>query len=281
MKVPISIASVCLAWALPAAFAQISMTSGSLRTGPDGRYTASYTINAATFSAAFLQGRPYSAEEISQQTQTLQDGTRTVRSTPSNFVYRDSAGRTRTEKRFPVPPIGTQAEIPGVPEISDPVTGYSYYLDTTNRIAHRIALPKPVRFMPSQAMTFSGSPMVFSSSPMAKDVVTSSEPLGTQILEGIQAQGHRTIMTYPIGSMGNDRPVVTTMENWISPEFNITILSKTSDPRSGESVRALVNISLAEPDPSLFQIPPGYKIVDETGPFTITITGPSNTVPAN
>ena len=282
MKFPISIAWVFMGWAVPAVFAQMSMVSGSVRTLPDGRYTASYTISSLPMTPAFLQGRPYSADEISQQTQTLQDGTRTVRSTPSSFVCRDSAGRTRAEKRFPVPPIGSQADIPAVPEISDPVSGYSYYLDTTNRIAHRIALPKPIRFMPSSAVAFSSSPTVISSiSPGSKDVVTSSEPLGTQILDGIQAQGYRTILTHPVGSMGNDRPVVTTMENWISPEFNITILSKTTDPRSGESVRALVNIRLTEPDPSLFQVPEGYAIVDETGPFTITVNGPAKTGPAN
>jgi hypothetical protein len=31
------------------------------------------------------------------------------------------------------------------------------------------------------------------------------------------------------------------------------------------------DFTAAEPDPTLFMIPAGYQIVDETGPFTITV----------
>ena len=34
------------------------------------------------------------------------------------------------------------------------------------------------------------------------------------------------------------------------------------------------NLSTSEPDPGLFQVPPGYQIVEETGPFTIQIKRP-------
>jgi len=34
------------------------------------------------------------------------------------------------------------------------------------------------------------------------------------------------------------------------------------------------NFSTSEPDPGLFQVPPGYQIVEETGPFTIVIKRP-------
>jgi hypothetical protein len=54
----------------------------------------------------------------------------------------------------------------------------------------------------------------------------------------------------------------------------LTILSKTVDPQSGESIRKFENFSRSEPDPALFQIPLGYRIVEETGPFTIEIKRP-------
>jgi hypothetical protein len=76
--------------------------------------------------------------------------------------------------------------------------------------------------------------------------------------------------------MGNDHPVSATTENWISLDLNAVVLSKTSDPGQRERIQALVNISQAEPDPALFQVPTGYKVIDETGPFTITIKGSSN-----
>jgi hypothetical protein len=69
-------------------------------------------------------------------------------------------------------------------------------------------------------------------------------------------------VTYPIGSIGNDMPITTTAETWMSPELKMVVLSKTSDPRAGDSTMRLTNISLAEPDASLFQVPPDYEIVE-------------------
>jgi hypothetical protein len=71
--------------------------------------------------------------------------------------------------------------------------------------------------------------------------------------------------------MGNDRPLVTTTELWHSKELGLTILSKSSDPRHGEQTLRLTKVSRAEPDPSLFEPPRDYKIVDEAGGFTMTI----------
>jgi hypothetical protein len=38
-----------------------------------------------------------------------------------------------------------------------------------------------------------------------------------------------------------------------------------------DTTMTMKDFSTEEPDPSLFQIPAGYQIVDETGQFTITI----------
>jgi hypothetical protein len=42
----------------------------------------------------------------------------------------------------------------------------------------------------------------------------------------------------------------------------MTILSKRSDPRFGESTYQVTNIVRSEPDAALFQIPPDYTIID-------------------
>jgi len=42
------------------------------------------------------------------------------------------------------------------------------------------------------------------------------------------------------------------------------ILQDRSDPRSGETITKLQNVSRAQPDPSLFQPPPDYQILDVT-----------------
>jgi hypothetical protein len=77
------------------------------------------------------------------------------------------------------------------------------------------------------------------------------------------AEGSRTTVTYPIGAVGNDRPIISVSETWTSPELKTVVLSKNSDPRNGDSTTRLTNISRLEPDASLFQIPSDYEIVDQ------------------
>jgi hypothetical protein len=100
------------------------------------------------------------------------------------------------------------------------------------------------------------------------------ESLGTQTIEGILAEGTRWTTTYSTGAVGNDRPFSATRETWMSPELHMTVLMKNDDPRSGESVTRMTNISRSEPDGSLFQPPPDYRVVDETEAVTITFTRP-------
>jgi hypothetical protein len=96
-----------------------------------------------------------------------------------------------------------------------------------------------------------------------------TQQLQSQMIEGASARGKRTTTTWPEGSVGNDRPIVVVRDDWWSVELKVWVLAKTTDPRQGEHTLKLTNISRSEPDPSLFQPPPDYTIVDEKGPFTI------------
>jgi|ERR1035437_9828089 hypothetical protein len=92
-----------------------------------------------------------------------------------------------------------------------------------------------------------------------------TEELGTQNIEGVEAEGTRRITTIPAGAIGNDRPIETVYERWYSKELQLVVMSKTSDPRFGEQTYTLKNIVRNEPDPSLFTVPQGYKIVSDAG----------------
>lgn len=96
-----------------------------------------------------------------------------------------------------------------------------------------------------------------------------TERLGTQAIDGLTVEGTRMTHTLPAGSEGNDRPIAAVTEQWNSPELRVTVLSKTSDPRLGETTRTLIHLSRAEPDISLFQPPPDYRVVDEKVSVTI------------
>jgi hypothetical protein len=51
-------------------------------------------------------------------------------------------------------------------------------------------------------------------------------------------------------------------------------MSKSTGP-NGDTSMTMKDFSIEEPDPTLFQVPAGYQIVDETGQFTITIPAPA------
>lgn len=92
---------------------------------------------------------------------------------------------------------------------------------------------------------------------------TRTEELGSRDIEGVMAEGTRRVTTIPAGAIGNERPIEISYERWYSKELELVVYSKQSDPRFGEQTYKLTNIVRSEPDPSLFTVPPGYKVMME------------------
>jgi hypothetical protein len=86
------------------------------------------------------------------------------------------------------------------------------------------------------------------------------ESLGTQSIEGVNAAGTRHVMTIDAGAIGNDRPIQVTTESWYSDELQMAVLTKHSDPRTGDETFRVTNIRKGEPGAYLFQTPAGYQI---------------------
>ena len=121
------------------------------------------------------------------------------------------------------------------------------------------------------------APTAFSSIPATK-YETRTEELGAQTVEGVDAVGTRTITTIPAGAIGNELPIDVVYEKWFSNDLQLVVMSKHTDPRFGEQTYRLTNIVRNEPDPSLFEVPMGYKMVTEpSGTYTITGKGTSGT----
>ena len=91
------------------------------------------------------------------------------------------------------------------------------------------------------------------------------ESLGKQMVEGVEAEGTRVTITIAAGEIGNDAPINIVSESWYSPELQVVVKSRHSDPRSGETVYRLTNINRSEPDHSLFEVPADYSIRDQPG----------------
>lgn len=89
-----------------------------------------------------------------------------------------------------------------------------------------------------------------------------TEALGKQTIEGVNADGTRLSTTLDTGAVGNDRPIQMVNERWYSPELQTVVMTKHSDPRTGEEIFRLTNISRSEPGADLFQVPANYQLQD-------------------
>lgn len=230
---------------------------------------------------------PFSAEMLTTRVQTLADGTHITQPEQTTKMFRDSLGRTRAEMSMPGPPGSQQPPVARNITIVDPVEGVRYFLNVDMKTAQKIVLPKPVQ-RPATAPQPIGTPsgaaiaavgpnammlypaqggVAFAGRPYTGGGGTAptskSESLGTQTIEGLIAEGHRTTITFSEGTVGNDREFVSTMETWQSQELGMTVLSKNSDPRTGERTEKLINVSRTEPDASLFQVPSDYTIEEQ------------------
>src|SRR5262249_31674757 len=88
------------------------------------------------------------------------------------------------------------------------------------------------------------------------------ESLGTQTIEGVNAEGARATLTIPAGEIGNTLPIEVVDETWYSPELQIMVMVKHRDPRSAETTYRMTNINRSEPDRSLFEVPADYTVAE-------------------
>ena len=91
---------------------------------------------------------------------------------------------------------------------------------------------------------------------LGKGVTTS---LGTRDFDGVKAEGKSTVWTIPAGEIGNKNAINIVSESWYSPDLKVTVQSRYSDPRTGETVYRLANIRRTEPAADLFKVPEEYK----------------------
>lgn len=214
-----------------------------------------------------VTGAPYSAQEVTEETQTLANGNVISRKSQAN-VYRDSSGRTRTERTVPAgqPVAGqTMAAQTGtrtVVSIHDPVAGVSSELDTAAKTARQMTMPN----FRGGNFAFGGNRPGRGANAIANDPNVVTETLPMQTINGVQATGTRVTRTIPAGQIGNAQPIQIVHETWLSPDLEVPVMVKVSNPRFGTRVTQLTNITRGEPDPALFQVPSDYTITKGRGP---------------
>jgi hypothetical protein len=219
--------------------------------GPDARFLGA----EAGAPGRVVKNAPYSADMITESTQTLADGNHIRQSTTAR-IFRDSEGRTRTEQSLKgLGALAGSSNLPNVVFINDPVAGTNYALNPSAKTAtksgwmRRPGPPPPNRAEQGKGRRRGGD------NPNQK-----TEALGRQTINGVSANGTRTTITIPAGEMGNEQAIQIVSERWYSPELQTIVLSKHSDPRSGDTMSRLDNITRAEPAHTLFEVPADYKV---------------------
>jgi hypothetical protein len=254
-----------------------------------------------------VTGAPYSAQSVTETTQTLADGNR-IHHQITATVYRDSQGRTRREETLGDlgPGSAAQTQPQKVISINDPVAGASYVLNPEQHVAFKMTAGEhDFRYMASNKTGSSVPPpgegpegavsLAIAGGPLpggppdgggmdmmyvrtegfigeGKNQAGTTESLGKEMIEGVEATGTRTTVTIPAGHVGNEQPLMIVTERWYSPVLQMVVMSKRSDPRLGVTTYRLTNINLDEPAPDLFQVPADYTLKE--GPATFKVAKP-------
>jgi hypothetical protein len=151
--------------------------------------------------------------------------------------------------------------------IGDPVAGAHYMLDPEQKVAHKMT-----RHNGGKGGAASGKNgqsfeqrMQQRIAKQEADGTVKKESLGTQAINGVNAEGTRITHIIPAGQIGNDKPIQIVFERWYSPDLQIVVKSTRNDPRFGTSTYALTNVQRSEPAAALFTVPSDYTL-QEGGP---------------
>ena len=297
ISIGVAIVCVCLAQAqdvpIPmggprqVALMQSQESGVVVRTGGGKEMGFQFVGAEPAVSTQVVKGAPYSLEATVETEQTLADGNRIVHRQVVH-LYRDSEGRTRREETLAaIGPWAASGTPPTVVSIQDPVSGASYSLDPQSKIATKLPQGLSGRVAIARGARVDGSSLTIGAAPdgtksvgpvtpfnsgaglvVVQDGVVSSmanadetsESIGKDSIAGVSADGVRLTTTIPAEAMGNERPIEITKERWFSPDLQIVLRSKQSDPRFGITTYEVTKLDRSNPAHSLFEVPQDYRI---------------------
>lgn len=259
----------------------MGMETLGLPNGPD----AAFRVELLGFEGMLgakrvVTGAPFSAVGVTETIHTLADGNRIIRKTETT-VYRDSQGRFRREVNLAgIGPLHTTFKQGPFIVIQDPVAGTAYILNPEEKTGNKVPLPA-AKIAATRKQTATG-PLEIRLKQRMADENWQKESLGTQTINGVNAEGTRQTRTIPAGEIGNEKPITIVSEQWYSPDLQLMVMSQRNDPMFGETTYTLTNIQRQEQDASLFTVPPDYA-VKEGGPRVMrkVLPGQVSPVPKN
>ena len=210
---------------------------------------------SAPIEVTAVKNAPFSAQAVTEFTQTLGDGNRIERRYESS-VARDSRGRTRREEEIAlIGPLAAANATPRLVTILDPDSGASYTLDDERRVAYRNIRAGGKKLIELEKLETKLNAAGGGEQGSVQD-------LGVRTIEGVRAQGTRTTTTIAAGAIGNFQPINIVSERWFSPELQMPVLVTRRDPRNGDTTYRLTNIQRSEQPDALFMVPSWYELVN-------------------
>lgn len=230
---------ICLTaiWAAPIIHAQLSSEA---------------RVALAQDDAGIVQGQPCIVVEETQSTRPLADGTTLTHRTEER-KWRDSQGRFR--KQIAEVIDGHEPEFETA-SIVDPVANTLTILHLVSKTAtvfHLLdhgpgSLHPYVELDDMPVMALPG-------------VQVKIEKLEPKTIAGVYAVGRRVTRVRLPGVIGNNKPVTSVSERWVSPDLKILLASSSDDPRE-QLMRQVTQLDRNEPDPSVFNIPADFTVRD-------------------
>ena len=172
-------------------------------------------------------------------------------------IARDTEGRIYMERWYLVPKNGKVKSEMTTIQISDATKHTLYNCYMLEREKQCVLVPYMMSV--DSIFKFQGPPTGPLPDEMGEAV---HQDLGVQLIGGVETTGTRDTTIYNAGLFGNDRKMTIEREYWYSPKLGFNLLSKRSDPRIGTQTFTATNLILSEPDPKLFELPEGFKVVD-------------------
>jgi hypothetical protein len=240
----------------------------------------SVAVAAGTFFAEppEIAGAPFSAVAKTESMTLFSDGNRIVRTNTVQY-YRDGQGRTRIERGD-----GPNRVI----SISDPVSGERYIVRPENKtvIAYKVSAGGGVApaMIPATASAMDdmvpfallGFGMGIGANPTT-EASSETTSLGEKTINGVAATGTRLVRTIPVDAIGNQKPITSTLDRWVSPDLGIPVQINQKSSLGGELTLTLEQVARAEPNPALFTPPSDYTRRDVNMPARVASVsaGPS------
>jgi hypothetical protein len=196
---------------------------------------------------------PFSGVVEVERSNVLRDGSVASYHT-AREIDRDNRGRIHNEMRVFVP-----ADDPQTPPVIrihlyDPQTRISTIIIPDKRIFWTGTVHNPPSTVPPSPHYGSAIQQG-----LPQNDFTREEDLGVREFGGLSAHGFRETQTIPAEN-GTGKEAVVVDEYWYSEELRINLQLKHSDPRTGTVTMTVTHVVRAEPDPSAFAIPEGYKL---------------------